>query len=251
MMQKLSRYITLYIIIIGLIFIVLGAKFPTLFWMGIDWGRFFSNLGLYIAVVVALQWYYDKRTKDELVLSVVNVALSNANVAGSGISNFYENTKDIDYESAIINSEELVIGFLHSSRFIEDNFPKLKERAKSGRKTTILLANPKGNAIEYLLQLTDISGHIKPSIKNVIGIIDQQINCRKDVKKKIVMKYHDTVLRYSFVHTKEGIWVKFYRNSQGMATTPGVYIKRGFALYDYFEEDIQKLNEESKNVKFG
>ena len=114
-----------------------------------------------------------------------------------------------------------------------------------------MLADPSGNAIDYLLKLMEVSEHIKPSISKIINKIDRQINNREDVKTKIVMKYHDTILRYSFVHTKEGIWVKFYRNSQGMATTPGVYIKNGFALYDYFKEDIQKLNKESKNVKFG
>ena len=112
----------------------LGTQIQIPPWMGLDWSYFISNLGFLVAAVVSLQWIYDYRIKDELVTKAVNEAVSNANVMFAGIRDFCKDTKDIDYESMFISSEELVIGFLHSSRFIEDNFPELKERAISGKK---------------------------------------------------------------------------------------------------------------------
>lgn len=247
MRDAASRNATLWIIIIGLIMLLVGAKFPSMLWIGINWGSFFSDLGLYVAVVVALQWYYDKRTKDEMVVSVVEAALSNSNVVRSGIENFTQDTKQIDYNSLLSHGEEVTIGFLHSSRLVDDNFDRLTERAMSGKKTTILLSDPKGAAIKYLLTLTTVKDHVIPSIQKVIARVDEHINRRDGVKEKINVKHHDAVLRYSFVHSREGIWVKMYRNSAGMGTTPGIYIRSGSPLYNFFNSDIQTLRKGAKN----
>ena len=247
MKDTTSRDMTLWIIIIGLILLLIGAKFPSLSWAGINWSNFFSDLGLYVAVVVALQWYYDKRTKDKLVVSVVEAALSNASVVKSGIEKFTQDTKQISYKSLLSHGEEVTIGFLHSSRLVDDNLDTLTERAMSGKKTTILLSDPQGDAIKYLLTLTTVKAHVMPSIEKVVARIDEHINRQDGVKEKIEVKHHDTVLRYSFVHSKDGIWVKMYRNSIGMVKTPGIYVRSGSPLYDFFDQDVQTLKGGAKN----
>ena len=60
-------------VIIGLIMLIAAEWFPSLVWKGIDWSNFLSNFGLYVAVVVALQWHYDKRTKHETIVSAVEI----------------------------------------------------------------------------------------------------------------------------------------------------------------------------------
>ena len=231
----------LIVIVIGLLVLLLGAKFPALTWAGISWGNFLSSLGLYVTVVVAFQWYYDKRTKDRLVVSVMEAALSTSSVVRSGIAKFQQDTKKIDYDTLLDHRDEIVIGFLHSSRLVDDNFSKLKQRAATGKKTTILLSNPEGEAIKYLLSLATVKSHIMPSIEKIIRNVDEQINQDSATREKISIKHHDAVLRYSFVHSKDGIWVKMYRNSAGLATTPGIYVLSGSPLYDFFDQDVENL----------
>ena len=235
------------IVIVGLVMLLVAEKFPSMIWIGIDWSNFLSNFGLYVAVVVALQWHYDKRTRHETIVSAVESALSNANVVRSGIENCTQDTKQIDYSSLLSHAEEVTIGFLHSSRFVDDNLDMLKERADSGKRTTIVFSDPEGSAIEYLLTLTTVKDHVIPNIQKVIAHIDGQINRREGVKERVKVKHHDTVLRYSFVHSRQGIWVKMYRNSLGVVATPGLYIRSGSPLYRFFDDDIKALREGAKD----
>ncbi len=219
-------------------------------WMGINWSSFLTDLGLYIAVVVVLQFYYDKHMKHELISEVAESALSNSNVATSGISDFVNNTKRINYETMLTHSEEITVGFLHSTRFIDDHVSELRNRVKEGKKTSILLVNPDGRVVSYLTKIVHDSDHIKPEIKKNINKVGQ-INNESGVKEKITMKYHDAILRYSFVHSMEGTWIKMYRNSLGIATTPGIYIRNGSPMYDFYKKDIENLREGAQDVTFG
>ena len=238
-----SDLVPLIIVIIGLLMLLAAEKFPELNWIGIDWSRFLSNFGLYMAVVVALQWHYDKQTRRETIVSAVESALSNSNVVRAGIEDCVQGTKQIDYRSLLSHDEEVTIGFLHSSRFVDDNLAMLKERADSGKKTTIVLSDPNGAAIKYLLTLDPVKDHVIPSIEKTVARIDQQINRQSGVTERINVKHHDAVLRYSFVQSRDGVWVKMYRNSLGVMDTPGIYIGNGSPLYIFFDNDIKALKE--------
>ena len=246
---KLTPFIFI-VFIVGMIFLFFGAKVPpTMLWIGINWSSFLTDLGLYIAVVVVLQFYYDMRMKHELITEVAESALSNSNVATSGISNFVNDTKKINYETMLTHSEEIIIGFVHSIRFVDDHVSELRNRVKEGKKTSILLANPNGHVVSYLTRIVHDSDLIKPEIKKNINKVGQ-INNEPGVKKKITMKYHDAILRYSFVHSIEGTWIKMYRNGLGMTTTPGIYIRNGSPLYDFYKKDIENLREGAQDVTF-
>ena len=243
-----SDTVPLVIVIVGLLMLIAAEWFPALVWKGIDWSNFLSNFGLYVAVVVALQWHYDKRTRHETIVSAVETALSNSNVIGSGIENCKQDTKQIDYSGLLSHGEEVTIGFLHSSRFVDDNLNLLKERAKGGKKTTILLSDPEGTAIQYLLSLATVKDHVIPNIQKVIARVDDYVNKGDGIKERIRVKHHDTVLRYSFVQSRDGIWVKMYRNSVGMANTPGIYVRRGSPLYKFFDDDVRGLKEAARDA---
>ena len=180
-------------------------------------------------------------------MSAVESALSNSNVINAGIENCKQDTKQINYTGLLSHAEEVTIGFLHSSRFVDDNLDLLRERAENGKKTTIMLSDPEGTAIQYLLSLETVKDHVIPNIQKVIARIDEYINEQDGVKERIRVKHHDTVLRYSFVQSRDGIWVKMYRNSIGIATTPGIYIRSGSPMYRLFDDDIKALKEAAKN----
>ena len=238
-------------IIFGLL-MLLGAEWtrvwpPLVSLQGIKWNNFLSNLGLYISVVASYQWYYDTKLKHTTIKGAVESAISHAEVVWSGIEKYKDDTKKINYRSIMLHSDEIIIGLLHSSRLVDDNLELLKQRANIGKKTTILLLKPNGIAFNYLLTLIDDEDHVKSSIRRIITRVNEHINQCENAKEKINVKYHNSVLRYSFVHSSDGVWVKMYRNSSGIATTPGIYVCYGTPLYKYFDDDIQKLKREAEN----
>ena len=247
-MSNLPRpLITPSLIIFGLLLILIGTNAPQLVWIGLDWNYFFSNFGLYIAVIVSLQWFYDVRTKDELLKKVTDAAISNVNVAQSGIDDFVEVTRDIQYEKMFLNSEFVIIGFHHNPRIIDLYIKEIEKRVRSGKKTTVLLSNPDGRAISYLSTFEAESGHLKPDINKGITTLSE-LNQIDNVKSPIDIKLHDNILRYSFVYSIEGVWIKPYRNSSGRDNPPGIYVRSWSPLYDYYKRDIFDLLDGASDV---
>ena len=215
--------------------------------MGIDWNYFFSNLGLYIAVIVSLQWLYDLRTKRELLKEVTDAAISNVRVARSGIDDFVEVTRNINYEEMFLNSELVVIGFHHNPRIIDQYIREIKKRVHSGKRTTVLLSNPDGHAVNYLSKFEVESGHIKPDIQKGLVTLSE-LNQKDNAKSPIKVKLHDNILRYSFVYSIEGVWIKPYRNSSGRDNPPGIYVRSWSPLYEYYKRDIYELLDGADDV---
>lgn len=231
---------TLTLIIFGLLLVLIGNNLPNMKWIGIDWSYFFSNLGLYVAAIVALQWFYDQRTKQDLLMQVTETAISNTNVARSGIDNFVSMTREINYDKLLVDSESVVIGFHHNPRIVDQYTRELEDRVRTGKSTTVLLLNPDGRSIDYLSQFESESGHLRPEIlKSIQGL--SELNQIENAKEPIKVKLHDNVLRYSFVYATQGVWIKPYRNSTGRDNTPGIYVRSSSPLYEYHKRDIYDL----------
>ena len=234
-------------IITGLLLVIVGTNVPELRWLGLDWNYFFSNLGLYVAVVVALQWVYDQHTRRDLLMEVTQAAISNTNVARSGIDDYIERTRDINYQQMFSNSQNITIGFHHNPRIIDQYITELEARMRLGKKTAVLLSNPDGRAMNYLSEFEDESNHLRPDIRKILGKL-AALNQIGDGEAPIKAKLHDTILRYSFVFSIEGVWIKPYRNSSGRATTPGIFVRSGSPLYEFYKRDIAELWEEAEDV---
>ena len=249
MSKHTSQTVSLVIVIIGLFLMLLGAISRNLFWewLGIDWSYFFSNVGIYITVVVAIQWYYDERTKYQLILEVTQSSLSNSNVVKSGINDFRENTTRIDYRPILETSQEVMIGFLYDTRLISDHIEELRQRGHRQKKTSILLVNPEGDVIDFLAKLVHTHDYIKLQINENLKNI-REINRCLTGQARVNVRFHDSVLRYSFVYSREGVWIKMYRNSRGIATTPGIYIRKSSLLFDFYKKDIKQLWETSRTT---
>ena len=234
-------------VITGLLLVLIGTNVPDLRWLGLDWNYFFSNLGLYVAVVVALQWIYDQNTRRDLLMEVTQAAISNTNVARSGIDDYIERTRDINYQRMFSNSQSVTIGFHHNPRIVDQYITELEERIRLGQKTAVLVSNPDGRAISYLSEIEDESDHLRSDIRKILRKLSA-LNQTNDGEAPIKVKLHDTILRYSFVYSIEGVWIKPYRNSSGRATTPGIFVRSGSSLYEFYKRDILELWEEAKDV---
>ena len=250
MLNRSSPTVSLIIAVIGLILMLVGAYSQDLTWrwFGIDWSNFFSNVGLYVTVIVALQWYYDEHTKRQLITEVTRSALSSANIVRSGINDFTDNTTRIDYQSLLDSSEKIIIGFLYDTRLVNDHIEQLTERALAGKKTSVLLVNPKGIAFDFLANVVDDREYMRLQVKENLNSI-AEANDNPHATDKISVRFHDSVLRYSFVFSQEGVWIKVYRNSRGRVATPGIYIRNGSSLYDFFRKDIEDLWENATNAE--
>ena len=242
-----NTIVTLVLIVVGVSFILSGTYISEEPGRTLDWGRFLVNLGLYIAVVVALQWYYDNHTKQQLVIEVAQSAMSNANVASSGINDFCENTRNIRYEEILSKSEDIIIGFLYDKRIIQDHYSELRKRTLQGKNTSVLLVDPDGKAVNFLYENNIRSESIISDIKDNITMINQ-INAEQNLKKPIELKCHDLVLRYSFVCSREGIWIKMISNNPGRINAPGIYVRSGSPLYEFYKSDIEELWGKATNV---
>lgn len=240
------NYFPVVIFILGLLIIIASLSFESEPLSEVKLSNLLLNLGIYASFVVAFQFFYDKLAKDEMIKNVLITGLSRSNVVSSGIDDYVQDTIKIDYSSIFSSAEEVIIGFHHSGRIVKENYDALKERVAKGRTTTILLSDPNGNTIEYLANLTD--ENMPESIRTVNKRVGRIASAQDATKKKILVKYHNAILRYSFVHSVDGIWVKMYRNSHGYSKIPGIFIRSGSPLYDFFDKDIQTLKESSSDV---
>ena len=238
---KIDLRITILItVVVGLVLLLLGSLLSSSSSEGIDWSDLFFNLGAFAILLIPVQIYFDKVIRDQLIEQALNVAISGSRVTHSGILDFHRNTKVINYDDLISNSENFIIGLHTDCRIIEDNFEKLSERAINGKKTTVLLSEKDGIAANFLQQKIYRSIPIESEISLVVNKI-KEINRVRDVKEKIVTICHDTILRYSFVYSDLGIWIKPYRNSVGTAITPGFYVTNNSQLYKFYHKDIHEL----------
>ena len=241
--------LTLVIVVIGLILVIVGAKIPPLEWAGVQWSTFMTSLGLYLAAVMSLQWFFDHKSRQHLINEMTEVTIANVNIARSGLANFNPNTKKISYEEMLESKSPLVIGFQYSPRIIDDHIVELTNRAKKGNKTTVLLANPDGDAVQYFHSHDEANGaHIKPNLEKVKRKISK-LNSESNIIMPIDLLFHNAILRYSFVGNEDGVWVKPYRNSKGNAIIPGLYVRKSSSLFDFFNGDINGLIDEVSNVE--
>lgn len=240
--------IYLFIIIVGLLLLLAGSNIPnTRTFLGVNIQSFLSSAGIYIAILGSFQWIYDQNTKQELLLQVTKTTISNLNVASSGISDYLEHTHKIDYSPMLSTSKEVIIGFQYNSRIIDNNYSNLQARRNAKLNTIVLVADPNGSAIQFINQHHDKVGHIQPTIEKVVHKL-RNINEQGGKRPNLVIKFHNLILRYSFVYSAEGIWVKPHRNSIGHADTPGIFIRQNSPLFNYYKKDVEELLEQSKDA---
>ena len=90
--------VTLAIIVLGLIFMFIGASIEPRIWYGVQWSTFIINLGLFLTGVESLQWVFDNTSRQNMLEEVVKFTIGNINISQSGLADFKHNSKDISYD---------------------------------------------------------------------------------------------------------------------------------------------------------
>jgi hypothetical protein len=241
--KRLSLIVRLLFLVVGLVLMVaspfvlpekLGALRIT---------EIVTNMGAFVVATIAVQWVFDEKMRRELMSDVALHAIGNSNVARSGVCNFVDDTKQIDYSDQIQKSDTLVVGLHYSPRFVEDNFVSLRARVARS-KSTIFLISADAEALRFLTSVRQESEHVIPNLRKIESLIGQ-IN--QNAKYKITVLKHNAILRYSFVLGDDYVWVKPYRNSFGMVKPPGLQVKSGSPFFEFYKQDIERLIAEAQN----
>ena len=115
-----NKYIIV-LVVVGFFLIILG-QITTLNISNLDVSLLLGNLGLYISVVVTLQYFFDSKSKRNLIDEVRFASISNSNISKSGISDVLINSKDVNYCDVLGHKSNIVIGFHYSTRIIDDYY---------------------------------------------------------------------------------------------------------------------------------
>lgn len=225
------------ILLVGLVMWVVGTNVREWHIIGVDVGETISHLGFLIAVIVSFHWIFESRIRNKLIHDIIQVSTGSSHLAESGVADYIQNAKRIDYSRDIVDAHELIVCVHYSPRFLEDNYQVLAKRTSADRSIKLLALKDGGASLEYLLNTRHENDHIKPNIRKIRSLVEKL----KNEGVKIELIEHDSILRYSFVKLDNQIWIKFYKNSVGMAEVPALNIRASGSLYTFFENDIRSM----------
>jgi hypothetical protein len=241
--QRNGLLIRLIIAIVGLAAILLSSLLPERLY-GLPLQEITRELATFVLASLLVHWIYESHLKEEIFQDVATYVIGTGNVSRSGIVDYQDNTKDIDYTDIFSAPGMITIGLHYSPRIIEDNFSLLVERARAGKHTTIIASLPNGAAIEFLKRVRGEHDHVDGNVKKIASLA-KDANEQAQTEN-IKLMYHDDILRYSFVLSDDRVWVKLYRNSRGLSSVPGFAVSKGTHLYEFFKMDIDRLTAEAK-----
>lgn len=81
--------------------------------------------------------------------------------------------------------------------------------------------------------------------RDLIELIEIEFNSSPLIK---VIK-HNRVPRYSSIKTDQAVWAMFFTNSEGYSIIPAVKVKVGSPLFEFFDQDVKRLLEQSNEPK--
>jgi hypothetical protein len=219
----------------GLTIIFLAGTFQARIW-SVDLNTALGNLGALLLIVGVLQWFFDNRMREAFLFDIKQEIIGNTRVADSGICDFYENSRDVDFREYFLSSSHVTIGVNYSSRLIDNAVELLGERHSLGKTTTVILVDLESPAGKFLMEAFG-DDRVRLGQRKVADIVSQ-IN-RTDIK--IDIKYVRNLLRYSFVRFDSRIWIVPATNSVGRRSVPGFFVKIGSPWFNHLIDDCDRL----------
>lgn len=230
-----NTIVSLIICACGLLLIVSGNGFQYE-WQKIDIDSLCVNIGTLFLFTAILQWMYETFSKRIFFKEIRSDIISGKNVENSGICDFYQNSKNVDFESDFITSKKVIIGVNYSSKLIDNSIDLLEKRVKLNKNTSIITISPNGFASQYFkdaYELNSIGDKIE-KIKSISRQYDRKGN-------RIKISHCDCIFKYSFIEFDSKIWIVFGTNGLGRRVVPGFFVKHGSPWYEHFSKDIASI----------
>lgn len=234
----------LLLVVAGLLLILIGNGFDFTI-LKIDIDSLVVNLGALLLVVGTLQWIFDEGVRKEIVQEISVATLGTDRIYKNGIRDCLDNSRKLDEENIWKATDSLVIGVHYSNRFFDDNADIIKYRVQNNKTTDIFHIDETSEAANYLRDSKSGRSDIGEKTRNLIELIETEFNSSSLIK---VIK-HNRVLRYSFIKTDQAVWARFFTNSQGYSIIPAVKVEVGSPLFEFFDQDIKRLLEQSNELK--
>lgn len=243
-LDVISSNSKLLLIVAGLILILTGNGFDCAF-LKIDIDSLVVNIGALLLVVGTLQWIFDENVRKEIIQEISEAALGTDRIHKNGIRDCLDNSKKIDEENIWKATSSLFVGAHYSNRFIDDHADIIKNRIANNKETILFHVNENSEAAKYLRNSNSGKSDIYEQTKNLNELIISEFGGSKLIK---ILK-HGRILRYSFILTDQAVWVRFFTNSEGYSVVPAIKVEVGSPLFDFFSNDIQRLMEQSHEIK--
>jgi hypothetical protein len=224
------------IAILGLLLILVANSFHfSLLKVQID--GVLANVGALFLFVGTVEWLFDEKARRELIYEIFRSIRGDDNMHRSGLTDCMIHSRTLLEPEEWVQAKTLTVGIHYSPRFVEDHLDIIKERIKSKKKTVICHVAFPTAASNYLTESESGCSEIKSSLEKLKTLVRDEFHNSQYVE----LIEHDRVLRYMFIYTELGIWIKFFTNSKGRAKVPAIKIASSTPLFLFFEKDIRDL----------
>ena len=230
-----SENVALWLSIVGIFLVIVGNATECTIWR-INIGSQLANIGALILIIGVLQWFFDRKVRHSFFMEIKREIVGSTRIAESGISDFYTDSKDVDFIEHFISSQHITIGVNYSAKLIDNSIALLGERTSKGLTTTILVVDPSCDAGKFLKTDYDL-----PDIAHGVAKIQQIVDDIDRSKSLISVVLVKTILRYSFVRFDSRIWVVVGTNGLGRRAVPGFFVSKGGEWFKHFDDDINLL----------
>lgn len=223
--------------VVGLAFILAANTFNATL-LKVDVDNATANIGALLLIVGVLQWLFDSSVRQSFFKDIRSEIIDYRGVADSGICEYHNDSKDVDFKELFLTSTNLIVGVNYSAKLIDSSIELLGARAKANKNTTIICVASDTPAEAFLE-----ADYGNPGIANRIRKIIQVAREHDPSGKLIRIVRVPTVLRYSFVQFDHRIWAIPGTSGRGRRAVPGFFVRHGSSWFDHFSHDIEKLLE--------
>lgn len=227
----------LWLVISGLALILIANTFSAII-LKVDIDSVIANMGALLLIVGVLQWLFDSSVRQSFFKEIRSEIIDYRGVAESGICEYHQNSKDVEFRDLFLTSSNLIVGVNYSSKLIDHSIELLGDRTKS-KKKTIIICVQSGTAAEAFLEADYGNPGISARIKKIVQVAREHDPSGEFVRIVRV----PTVLRYSFVQFDHRIWAIPGTSGRGRRAVPGFFVKHGTSWFEHFRHDIEKLLE--------
>ena len=248
-MAKFSRILgqnrQLMLGVVGLVCLLAAQGFQrTVYKVSLD--DALAEVGALLLVVGVLHFLFEMRLRKEMLKEVADSVLGNTHLHDSGLTDWKNNSKEVNESDHWKHSPVLRIGVQYSPKFADDFYEVLKLRCKAGLETTFLVLVPDGKGAEYLKSTETGFAKVKEGVERIKELARElEREAKTGANGCVRVRMHDRILRYSFIQTNEAIWVKFFTNSKGKSIVPAFRLRTDTPMYNFVLEDIERLEREA------
>ena len=234
--RLIQANVGLIVFVVGVVLVLVSQTFEA-HWAKVSVDGVMATIGSGIIFSGALQWLFDTFSKPQLFRDIAEHTLQNSRLASSGLADCSFNSKDVDYSRVIESGDDLVLAVSYSPRLLEDYYESFKKRLMAGRDVTIVVLDEGSIGYRYATDGDAESGHILPNLRKIE-------RCASELARYGTVKLvrHDQILKYSFVATKQKIWLTLYKNSRGIGTVPAFCVSSPSRLFDFLIADINGVS---------